>query len=106
MVILYNNRLYLQNGDAMVGVDIDPYGITEVDGTEIEIPSENCRRIELFEAKAKFHIREDNPYKFPINRVDEIDIDELREKAKGLGVKYASRMGEEKLLESIAELEK
>lgn len=104
MFILTDGKLYLQKGDKLVGVDVSPLGCTEVDGTEIEKPDSNYRSLELFEVRAKFQINEENHYKFPRESGEE-SIEDLREKAKQLGIKFSGNTGVKTLKKKISEKE-
>lgn len=67
MFICKSNKLYIQKGSKIVGVDYSLHEISEVEGTEIdlEIPYLELSPSEL---KAKFNVTELTPYVFPFER--------------------------------------
>lgn len=64
MFIYQDGKLYIQKGKKIVGVEIYPDKFVIVKGTET-VQRDDCRVLNAFEMKAKFNIREDNPYIFP-----------------------------------------
>lgn len=102
MLVLHDGKVYLRSGDKMVGVDITPSKITKIEGTETKVPSGGFRKIEKFEVLAKFNVSDEKPYKFPSGNVS---LDDLKKKAKSLGIKYVGSMTKDTILEKIAEIE-
>lgn len=64
MYILQDGRLYIQDGDKLVGVEIHSDKIIKVEGTETTL-SDKYSLLTPFEVRAKFNITEGNGYIFP-----------------------------------------
>lgn len=64
MYILQNHKLYILDGDNLIGVNIDSNGVTKVEGTDIKLEGiyEVCTPVEV---RCKFHLDTDS-YVFPI----------------------------------------
>jgi hypothetical protein len=64
MYIVYNNNVYIQNGDKIVGVEIYSDKTIIVDGTEIDLP-EHYDLLTPFEIQCRYNIKDGGEYKFP-----------------------------------------
>ena len=83
MFIRQDGKLYIENGDGkIVGVEIYSHDIIKVTGTETVIKPEH-RKFSATDIWVKYNIREDNPYIFPIEKVD--IVEEVQEPKKKAG---------------------
>lgn len=64
-----SGKLYVQNGDKLVGVDICSDKVLNVEGSEIEMCSD-LQALSLYEVRHKFQIIEGKDYKFPIEKIE------------------------------------
>jgi len=64
MFILKNNKLYIQKGNKIVGVNVSPLDIVEVEGSEIDL-TVPYKTLLPFEMRVKFGISEGTNYEFP-----------------------------------------
>jgi len=62
---IYNGKLYKVDKGSLVGVDITPSSVKEVEGTKIKMPKINTL-LTLREVQIKFGVVNGNSYKFPV----------------------------------------
>lgn len=78
MYYLIKNKLYIQNGDKLVGVNIDAdQNVTHVKGTELKVKDVlYSTPLTHFEVQCKFGLLKGLEYKFPLEvKVDpEVDL--------------------------------
>jgi len=67
MFVYKESKLYILEGDKVVGVDVTPTSITKVEGVEEDFDY-SFELIEPFEMKCKFNVTELTPYVFPVER--------------------------------------
>lgn len=81
MFIYQNGKLYVQDGNKFVGVEIYSDKITKVKGTEVT-KNKNSKLLSHFEVRAKFQLDE-KPYIFPVEKESKVEVkDEPTPKAK------------------------
>ena len=69
MFVYTNNKLYLQDGDKIVGVNLDTRGSTVVKGTSLKFDyKEKYIILTPREANMKFQIASGGSYKFPVTK--------------------------------------
>ena len=88
MFILQNGKVYIQDKNKLVGVEIYTDNVIKVKGTETEF----LDVYEIYDAvtiKKKFNIREDNPYIFPQEKG--VDVNEPINNAKRVTRKSNSK---------------
>lgn len=83
LYIYQNGKLYTQDGDKLVGVEIYPDHVIKVEGTETEL-AEVYDVFTPYEVKCKWHINEGESYIFPreIKKAKEVDANEPITKPK------------------------
>lgn len=76
MYVIQDGKLYIQDGDMIVGVDVHPHIITKVEGTETTV-SGNYKMFDGYEIKRKYHIVDGECYIFPrdIEEIEENGVD-------------------------------
>lgn len=82
MFIRQNGKLYTELGDGkIVGVEIYPDLIKKVEGTE-DVLGDRYEIFSATEIRIKYHI-EDNPYIFPVEKVEVVEVIEEPKKKAG-----------------------
>lgn len=67
MYIYQNGKLYAQEGDKLVGVEIHPDHILKIKGTETEL-AEEFEVLTPSEVRARYQIMYGNSYIFPVEK--------------------------------------
>lgn len=84
MYIYQNGKLYVHDGEQLVGVEIHPDKVVKVQGTKTKL-SDKYSLLTPHEVQCKFHINE-KPYIFPIDKKkvenEEVKDSEPTNKAK------------------------
>ena len=80
MYIYQNGKLYVQDGDKVVGVEIHSHKVNRIAGTE-DLISSDAIFLTPFEVQCKFHL-DTTDYTFPVEKkeVDVIDTTSKVEK--------------------------
>lgn len=78
MYYLIKNKLYIQDGDKLVGVNIDAdQNVTHVKGTETSLKNEiDVTPLTHFEVQCKFGLIYGLEYKFPLEIKNEPEVGE------------------------------
>lgn len=71
MYIYQNGKLYVQDGDFLVGVEIYPDKVRLIAGTETTL-DKDAQRLTYYEVSCKWNIRGGNAYIFPVEKNAEI----------------------------------
>jgi hypothetical protein len=66
MFIYQDGKLYVQDGDTLIGVEIYPDSVIKVEGTETEL-KEKHQLLTPFEVRCKFNIKSLGSYIFPVD---------------------------------------
>lgn len=80
MYIYQNNKLYVQEGDTLVGVEIHPYKILRIDGETARL-SKSARYLTLEEVIKKFQINLGNT--FGVVKKIEKEVVQVTEETEG-----------------------
>lgn len=74
MYIYQNGKLYLEQSENLIGVNIDANGVHQIKGTETK-SIKTAIRLTPYEVKAKFHLFEGETYIFPqvIKKVEKVE---------------------------------
>lgn len=78
MFILKDGKLYIQKGNKIVGVNVDPLNVVEVEGSECELKLP-YKTLEPFEMRSKFNITEGTGYVFPVENEEIIKSEVVEE---------------------------
>ena len=86
MYIYQNGKLYVRKEDnTLIGVEIYPdKGVFEVEGTETTL-AEIYDVCTPYEARCRFHITIETPYKFPKEVTDSESVDKVKRTRKPKG---------------------
>jgi hypothetical protein len=78
MFIKQDGKMYVRDGDKIVGVNLYPHGIEKVEGTETELGS-RYSTYTLYEVQCKYHLPYGGSYEFPVdvkNESEEVDAED------------------------------
>lgn len=73
MYVYQNGKLYRQNGEILVGVEIYPDHVLLIEGTETKL-AEDYVLYSHYEVRCKFHI-DTRPYIFPQEKKEEVKVE-------------------------------
>lgn len=92
MFVYQNGKLYSQDGNKLVGVDVYSDNVLLVEGTEVEFDHTIGMILEPFEVRCKFQI-EITPYIFPREeKIEKVEIkDDTVRKTKTTSRKSTSK---------------
>lgn len=91
MFVYQNGKLYIQDGDDLVGVEIYPNKVVKVKGTETKL-ADKYQFGSLYEMRCRFNVTEEKPYIFPVETVNlEVEKDDTVRTAKVTTRKYTRK---------------
>lgn len=82
MYILQDGKLYVQDGDVLVGVNVTPTGTTKIN-TEKTKFGNSYSLLTPFEVRAKFNIASGESYMFPVKKVEEPKVEVAKDDTVG-----------------------
>lgn len=71
--VYQNGKLYLHKDSGLVGVEIYSDKVIKVKGTETKMDA-TARELTIYEIKCKFHLSQDNPYIFPVEKKVDAEV--------------------------------
>lgn len=102
MFVYQNGKLYVQDGNEIIGVEIYPDSIIKIESTRTEL-SPSARFLTPFECMSKFNILTEGSYKFPREKEEIVEeklepqvIEEVIEDESTNNVKVTTRASKRK----------